>query len=58
MRRAVTIADGDYSVLFGSWLTLALWAVAIIGFVLPIFVGGVVKARMRGAAEREASITD
>ncbi|SDE40399.1 tripartite tricarboxylate transporter permease [Limimaricola pyoseonensis] len=58
MRRAVTIADGDYSVLFGSWLTLVLWAIAIVGFVLPIFVGGVVKARMRGAAQREAAQTD
>ncbi|NCO21959.1 MAG: tripartite tricarboxylate transporter permease [Rhodobacterales bacterium] len=58
MRRAVTIADGDYSVLIGSPLTIVLWSVAIIGFILPIFVGGVVKRKMRTARDKEASQTD
>ena len=52
MRRAVNISDGDYSVLIGSPLTIILWSIAIIGFVLPILVGGVLRRRMRLAKEK------
>jgi putative tricarboxylic transport membrane protein len=58
LRRAVTINDGDYSILVGSWLTIGLWTVAAVGFVLPILIGGVVKARMRRGREEESSLTD
>lgn len=57
-RRAVSIADGDYWVLVSSPLAITLWAVAIIGFVLPILLGGVVRRRMRMARDAEGSIVD
>ncbi|EPX87059.1 tripartite tricarboxylate transporter permease [Salipiger mucosus] len=57
-RRAVNIADGDYSVLVSSPLTIILWTVAIIGFILPILVGGVVRRRMRMAKDVEGSTVD
>ena len=38
-RRAVNIANGDYLTLFASPLSITLWAIAIVGFVLPIFLG-------------------
>lgn len=58
MRRAVTIADGDYSVLVGSWLTIVLWTIAFVGFVLPILIGGVVKRRMHMARDEEGALQD
>lgn len=60
LRRAVNIADGDYSVLFGSWLTLLLWSIAIIGFILPMISGKLLKRRMQMAKERgdEADLVD
>jgi putative tricarboxylic transport membrane protein len=53
MRRAMTISDGDWSALVASPLSIALWFIAIIGFVLPIFTGAMVKRRMKAADIRE-----
>ncbi|EKF19596.1 tripartite tricarboxylate transporter permease [Nitratireductor pacificus] len=39
LRRAMTIHDGDWTMLFNSWLAIGLWAFAIVGFVLPLIVG-------------------
>lgn len=58
MRRAVTIADGDYSVLVGSWLTIVLWTIAVVGFVLPILIGGMVKRRMHMRRDEESALQD
>jgi len=58
MRRAVTINDGDYSILIGSPLTIVLWSIAIVGFILPIFVGGVLKSKMKSARDQEAAQSD
>lgn len=38
LRRAMTISDGEWSTLFASPLSIALWALAIAGFLLPIAV--------------------
>ena len=57
-RRAVEISNGDYSVLVGSPLAIGLWTVAIVGFVLPIVVGGRVKRRMHMARDEESAISD
>ncbi len=46
LRRAMTISDGDWSVLVGSPLAIILWLVAITGFVLPMFMGKRMKAKM------------
>ena len=51
LRRAMTIANGDWTVLFGSWLALTLWAIAIVGFVLPMLLGQRVKRKMEQAAK-------
>ncbi|RVV97694.1 tripartite tricarboxylate transporter permease [Mesobaculum littorinae] len=51
LRRAMTISNGEWSTLFDSWLALALWAIAIFGFVAPIFMGKRVKRRIREAEE-------
>jgi len=46
LRRALQISDGDWSILVGSPLAIGIWAVAITGFVLPIFFGKKVKKQM------------
>ena len=47
LRRAMTISDGDWTVLFGSPLAITLWAVAILGFVAPILFGHLFRVRRR-----------
>jgi putative tricarboxylic transport membrane protein len=47
LRRAMTISDGDWSILVGSPLAITLWCIAIIGFLLPIFLGRRVKRKMQ-----------
>lgn len=46
MRRALQVSDGDWSIFLGSPLAIGIWAVAITGFVLPIFFGKKVKKQM------------
>ncbi|UUP19793.1 tripartite tricarboxylate transporter permease [Nitratireductor thuwali] len=45
MRRALTISDGDYSVLWGSPIAITIWALAIAGFLAPIIVGRFLRPR-------------
>ncbi|MCA8906810.1 MAG: tripartite tricarboxylate transporter permease, partial [Rhodospirillaceae bacterium] len=52
LRRAITISNGDWWVLVQSPLSIGLWTVALVGFVLPIFVGRLLKARMRREANK------
>lgn len=58
LRRAVTISNGDYGTLIDSPLSIGLWTVAIVGFVLPIFVGRIVKTRMHKPRDTEGSLSD
>ncbi len=53
LRRAMTISDGDWMILVGSPLAIGLWIIAIVGFILPIFMGRRVKKQME--AKRTAS---
>lgn len=39
LRRALTISNGDWSILVGSWLAIAIWVLAIAGFLAPILFG-------------------
>jgi putative tricarboxylic transport membrane protein len=39
LRRALTISNGEWSILWGSPLALGLWIAAITGFVAPLLVG-------------------
>ncbi|MBO6773559.1 MULTISPECIES: tripartite tricarboxylate transporter permease [unclassified Thalassospira] len=48
LRRAMTLSDGDWTVLFASPLAISLWVIAIVGFVAPMIFG----ARMRRKLEK------
>ncbi|MBB3713527.1 putative tricarboxylic transport membrane protein [Limimaricola variabilis] len=56
LRRALSISNGDWFALVDSWLSLTLWAIAIVGFVLPIFLGHAVRRKMK--SEQEEMIGD
>jgi putative tricarboxylic transport membrane protein len=58
LRRAVTIDNGDWWTLIDSPLSIGLWAIAIIGFVLPLIIGARVKAKMHARRDEEGSISD
>ncbi|WDR02693.1 tripartite tricarboxylate transporter permease [Devosia algicola] len=47
LRRALTISDGDWFALVASPLSIALWAIAIFGFILPIVLGPTIRKRMQ-----------
>ena len=51
LRRAITISNGDWWTLLGSPLAIGLWAVAVIGFLMPIIVGKALRSRMKRDAE-------
>ncbi|MCP1344544.1 tripartite tricarboxylate transporter permease, partial [Halomonas sp. FL8] len=44
------IADGDWTALWDSGLAIGLWVVAIVGLVLPVIVGPILRRRMQAAA--------
>jgi putative tricarboxylic transport membrane protein len=58
MRRALTISDGDWTALFASPLAITLWAIAFIGFVLPIIVGKTIKRRMHMPKDQPGATVD
>jgi putative tricarboxylic transport membrane protein len=47
LRRAMVISDGDGLYLFSSPIAIGLWAAAIIGFVAPMFMRGLLKKPQR-----------
>lgn len=47
LRRAMVIADGEFIYLFSSPISIGLWIAAIVGFVAPIFLRGVLKKPQR-----------
>ncbi|WP_110685314.1 tripartite tricarboxylate transporter permease [Salinicola aestuarinus] len=49
LRHAMQISDGDWSILWGSGLSIGLWLVAIIGLLLPVIVGPILRRRMQAA---------
>ena len=58
LRRAMTISDGDWTTLFASPLSIGLWVIAVVGFVLPIIVGKRLKKRIHMAKDEASSTTD
>ena len=46
LRRALQISDGDWSIMVGSPLAIGIWAIAIAGFVLPMFLGKKIKKQI------------
>ena len=47
LRRAMVIADGDGWYLFSSPISIGLWIAAIVGFVAPMFMRGLLKKPQR-----------
>ncbi|MCP8687533.1 tripartite tricarboxylate transporter permease [Marinobacterium sedimentorum] len=58
LRHALTISDGDWTILWSSGLSVGIWAVAIAGLVLPYLIGPVLRRRMAAAQDRDHSIVD
>jgi len=58
LRRALTISDGDWTALFASPLSIGLWTIAIVGFVLPIALGPVLRRRMAMRKDEEGAFSD
>ncbi len=56
MRRAITIDNGNWWTLVDTPLAMTLWAIAIVGFILPVLVGKVIKSKMR--RDEETSLSD
>jgi putative tricarboxylic transport membrane protein len=54
LRRALTISNGDWSILWGSPLAIGLWLFAITGFVAPLLVGRFVRPKLPEAVEEMA----
>ncbi|MCR4265369.1 tripartite tricarboxylate transporter permease [Nitratireductor sp. ZSWI3] len=46
LRRAMTIHDGDWTMLFNSWLAIGLWTFAVVGFVLPLIIGRYLRPKI------------
>ncbi|WDR06952.1 tripartite tricarboxylate transporter permease [Devosia rhodophyticola] len=46
LRRAMTISDGDVMTLVASPLSIALWTMAIVGFILPMLVGRYLRPKI------------
>ena len=47
LRRSMQLSDGDWTYLFSSPIALGLWVAAILGFVAPMFLRGVLKKPQR-----------
>jgi len=43
LRRAMTISDGDWSYLFQSNVSIVIWMITLLGFVLPLIFGKKIK---------------
>ena len=58
LRRALTISDGDWSILWGSWLAIGIWTFAIVGGVLPIVLGRYFRPKIADEPVAEGSDPD
>lgn len=47
LRRAMLLANGDWTYLFSSTITICLWCAAILGFIAPMFLRNVLKKPQR-----------
>ena len=46
LRRAMTIYDGEWLRLLNSNVSIIIWSIAIIGFVVPLFFGARIRAAL------------
>jgi putative tricarboxylic transport membrane protein len=54
----MTISDGDWTALFASPLSIGLWLIAIVGFVLPILLGPVLRRRLIPRKDEVGTLVD
>ncbi|MBV1868174.1 MAG: tripartite tricarboxylate transporter permease [Marinosulfonomonas sp.] len=47
LRRAMVLSDGDATFLFSSPISIGLWIAAILGFVAPMFLRGILRKPQR-----------
>ncbi|SDB15162.1 tripartite tricarboxylate transporter permease [Bauldia litoralis] len=58
LRRALTISDGDWSILLGSPLAIGLWVFAIVGFLAPLIIGRYFRPKIADEAKGEGADPD
>ncbi|MBS3848081.1 tripartite tricarboxylate transporter permease [Devosia sp. J2-20] len=58
LRRAMTISDGDVMTLVASPLSIALWTMAIVGFILPVIVGRYLRPKIADKDDVEGADPD
>ncbi|MFC6672162.1 tripartite tricarboxylate transporter permease [Marinobacterium aestuariivivens] len=58
LRHALTISDGDWTILWSSGLSVGIWIVAIAGLVLPYVIGPILRRRMANEAEKAHAVVD
>ena len=58
LRHALTISDGDWTILWSSGLSVGIWIVAIAGLVLPYLIGPILRRRMANEAEKAHAVVD
>ncbi|RKQ97091.1 putative tricarboxylic transport membrane protein [Kushneria sinocarnis] len=46
LRHALSLSDGDWSVLWSTPLSVTIWAIALLGLILPWLVGPMLRRRM------------
>ena len=51
LRHVMQINDGDWLALWNSPLSITLWIIALLGLLLPIILGPLLRARMRRTAD-------
>ncbi|NVK40376.1 MAG: tripartite tricarboxylate transporter permease [Oceanospirillaceae bacterium] len=58
LRHALTISDGDWTILWSSGLSVGIWIVAIAGLVLPYIIGPILRRRMAAQREQAHAVVD
>ena len=53
MRHALTISDGSWNIFYSSVLSIGLWAIAILGLILPTVLGPLLRGKMNKARQHE-----
>jgi putative tricarboxylic transport membrane protein len=54
----MTIHDGDWTMLFDSWLAIGLWTFAVVGFILPLIAGRYFRPKLADSDKVEGADPD
>ena len=58
LRRALTISDGDWSILVGSPMAIGLWTFAIVGFLAPLLFSRYIRPKIADEEPAEGADPD